>query len=110
MTNLILKAHLEGVEMFKGITAQGYTTPRNSHKVLDPDLLMDIEEVVKSFLTTYGTNLLNAAKEAGPGELEHGGLNKGETYNQGMIQGHNLCRSYFLSGIDEGIEEIKKNQ
>lgn len=33
---------------FQGITAQGYTTDRNSHKVLDPDLLADIEEIIFS--------------------------------------------------------------
>ncbi len=86
--NPITKAHLEGVEAL-------YQT----YFYKDA-----FGEEIKTFLTTYGINLLQAAKKAGPRERTVWGIEQQKWSNEGF----NSCISSFHSAIDEGIEGIRK--
>ena len=65
--NPIQKAHLEGVEMFR----EKFVLETNNGKILSCKHLgkKTILEDLESFLTTYAESILNAALEAGPGEI-----------------------------------------
>lgn len=100
--NPITKAHLEGVEKFK----KQYIVSNDSVFLRDVVRYDMTVEEFKSFLTTYGINLLKAAKEAGPEEKPDCDCMTDYCYCEHM--GHNDCLSTFHSAIDEGIEGIKK--
>ncbi len=68
-----------------------------------------VNDVIKSFLTTYAESILNAALEAGPEKkpvFEHQKFNR---MGVEKFRGFNDCRSSFHSAINEGIKEIRKN-
>jgi len=95
----ITKAHLEGVKNFN--TAFLTNADGNIMAAYTPEMFVH-------FLTTYGINLLKAAKEAGFGEINDS--NRGGDSKERMIyqDAWNTSRSSFISAIDEGIEGIKK--
>ena len=91
----IAKAHLEGVAQFD--------------KLAKKKGIGGLARLFyKSFLTTYGINLLKSAKEAGPGKEIHE-IHDDSTSNQDFcsVCRFNSCRSSFHSAIDEGIREIE---
>lgn len=97
--NPILKAHLEGVEIFEKTFCKvgpGGELPNVAYS-----------KPIIAFLTTYGTNLLKAAKEAGPKERTAMNPLPNPYYAWGNYDGHNSCLSTFTSAIDEGIKGIK---
>lgn len=115
--NPIQKAHLEGMKLFDK------TFPVKYHSAVVGGFWLKGREPtpddIKSFLTTYAQNLLNAAKEAGPGEVSNYAVNKEikeknlrKTEEQwaarAKAHGHNSCRLSYHSTINEGIKEIKK--
>lgn len=109
--NPILKAHLEGVEMFEKRFKEDFDYIRD--KLGSSAVRLDI----KSFLTTYAINILKAAKEAGQKkytfkevEYEEGVTVtepvEDETKSLSYAQGFNACHDSIHSAIDEGIKEI----
>lgn len=111
--NPILKAHLEGVEK----DLAGKVTEIIFNR--EPGWSGKLEREINSFLTTYGINILKAAKEAGQKkytfkevEYEEGVTVtepvEDETKSLSYAQGFNACHDSIHSAIDEGIEGIKK--
>lgn len=90
--NLILKAYEEGVEEFEKVffVENGELTPETYVKA-------------KSFLSSFTKNLLEATKQAGPGEKKTDGTTIYATPDDGF----NECRTSFHSVINESIKEIK---
>lgn len=123
--NPILKAHLEGVEMFdKDYPALGACSKvkkqrvwHRNHWLLFGNLCNHDDYIfcesrrkyLKRFLTTYGINLLKAAREAGPEENPVMVMQDGVSYDHYGVAGHNNCLSIFHQAIDEGIKEITNN-
>lgn len=117
--NPILKAHLEGVEkiqlLVKEYSNADYLYSEENYPKEDVDKAM---KNILSFLTTYTESILNAALEAGPGEVSDYAVNKEikeknlrKTEEQwaarAKAHGHNDCLSSFRQAIDEGIKLIK---
>ncbi len=106
MTNPILKAHLEGRHKLLEEVSMAIAN--------DPYKLSTYEyNYICDALTTYGTNLLKAALEAGPGKLNthflkgtYGSIREKKVAN---LKAWNSCLSSFRSAIEEGIKEIRNN-